>query len=606
MKSHPIKGRMLENEMDFDPLAMRQSVNKIMTAQMKEGGAPAMLGQVEQGNLSLRLAKGVVDVETKAPATLANTYENGSQTKMMTAVLVLQLVEQGKIGLEDKIADLLPPEMTAGLTNADQATVRQLLNMTAGIANYTEAVDEETGLPAFADWLLDHPGEVFGPEQALDMARGMEPTGAPGESYHYSNTNFLLLGQMLQAVTGKDFHELLAENIFAVAGMPDSGRILDSDPARLSSYFGDVASGQALDVTGLLWECVGESGVATTTQDMGAFIRALLVDKTLLSAEMLAEMTIMVSSSTQGDLTLGYGMGLGTILLDSGLHTIGHNGQTAGTVSTTDLNMLTGAIVTLAATSSGVNIEVASLMIHDLLTKAKVWQAVKDDGGPLQVQSGTAAQMRLIGVEDGLRFELAGAGLTLDRQVDRLTTGNLRFADGSVLVVGDNRKGQAGDALGNDHDILRDFAKAADKNNQLIGLAGNDRLAGGLGDDRLAGGDGSDHLLGRAGDDRLVGGAGADVLTGGQGADVFVFNSAGARDVIRDFARGQDHLSLAGLADELIFIRKADFHGQAGELRFESVNAGIEVQVDLDGDGQSDLAILLRGVGRITADDLIL
>ncbi|GHC56414.1 serine hydrolase [Neogemmobacter tilapiae] len=593
--------------MDFDPLAMRQSVNKIVAAAMKDGGAPAMLAQVAQGNLSLRLAKGVVDVDTKAPATMANTFENGSQTKMMTAVLVLQLVEQGKIALDDKIADLLPKELTQGLTNADQATVRQLLNMTAGIANYTEAVDPESGLPAFAAWLLAHPGETFGPEQALEMARGMAPTGKPGESYHYSNTNFLLLGQMLQAVTGKDFHALLAENIFAIAGMTDSGRILDADANRLSSYFGNPTGGSALDVTELLWECVGESGVATTTQDMLAFIKALLVDKSLLSAEMLAEMTNMVSATTEGDLTLGYGMGLGTILLEGGLQTIGHNGQTAGTVSTTDLNMLTGAIVTLAATSSGVSIETASLMIHDLLTKAKVWQTVEDDGSPLRVQSGTAAQMRLLEAENGLRFELAGAGLTLDRQVEGLTTANLRFADGSVLVVGDNRKGAAWDALTNDQDILRDFAKAAGQNNQLIGLGGDDRLAGGRGDDRLAGGEGADRLWGRAGDDRLVGGSGADVLTGGQGADVFVFDAAGPRDLIRDFVRGEDRLSLAGLTDGgLHFIRGQEFHGARGEVRFEARAKGVLVEADLDGDGLADMRVMLRGMERIGVDDLIL
>jgi Ca2+-binding RTX toxin-like protein len=128
---------------------------------------------------------------------------------------------------------------------------------------------------------------------------------------------------------------------------------------------------------------------------------------------------------------------------------------------------------------------------------------------------------------------------------------------------------------GNMLDIALDFAAAMAKDNHLMGLGGNDTLSGGDGDDWLQGGRGRDVLQGGAGD---------DVLAGGRGADVFVFTSADhGRDVIRDFAVGQDHIDLSGLPSYDVTLR----HGNT------VITAG-------------DLTVILHDVGHFEPGDLIL
>ncbi len=151
---------------------------------------------------------------------------------------------------------------------------------------------------------------------------------------------------------------------------------------------------------------------------------------------------------------------------------------------------------------------------------------------------------------------------------------------------------------------------------RLYGGRGGDLLEGKSGHDTLQGGKGADTLQGGDGRDRIVGGAGSDTLVGGAGNDIFVFLSAaesrpgGARDRIRDFERGEDHVDLrkfdgdAGRAgrQDLDFIGRDDFSGTAGELRSD----GGVLSADIDGDAQADFAVRLVGLGALGAGDLLL
>lgn len=152
--------------------------------------------------------------------------------------------------------------------------------------------------------------------------------------------------------------------------------------------------------------------------------------------------------------------------------------------------------------------------------------------------------------------------------------------------------------------------------NRLLGGNGKDKVSGGFGDDRLYGGGSADILSGQGGSDILVGGGGADRLAGGGGADVFVYNrrtesTAGAADVITDFASGTDCIDLSALdADAALagnqaftFIRARDFSADAsGQLRFE---AGV-LYGSTDADAAAELVIELSGVASIAAADFLL
>ncbi|MGC6401640.1 right-handed parallel beta-helix repeat-containing protein [Sphingomonas sp. FW199] len=172
-------------------------------------------------------------------------------------------------------------------------------------------------------------------------------------------------------------------------------------------------------------------------------------------------------------------------------------------------------------------------------------------------------------------------------------------------------------------------------NDSLIGLAGNDTIHGGEGNDAINGGDGDDYLsgnngddtltgangndilLGGAGNDTLSGALGDDVLTGGSGADSFNYRNDDFRgnDVITDFKASEgDKINLAlidansktAANDKFAFIGSAKFAGKAGELRASVTADGVLLQGDVNGDKIADFSILLKGLGAISVDDILL
>ena len=162
-----------------------------------------------------------------------------------------------------------------------------------------------------------------------------------------------------------------------------------------------------------------------------------------------------------------------------------------------------------------------------------------------------------------------------------------------------------------------DILNGADGNDTISGLAGNDALSGFAGADYLSGDAGNDQLNGGAGNDTLLGGAGRDELTGGTDSDFFRFDAlsdsavGGNRDLIVDFNRGQgDRIDLAlidantALAGDqaFTFIGTAAFGRVAGQLRF----SGGLLQVDVNGDGRTDMDIAVQGVSSLLATDLVL
>jgi D-alanyl-D-alanine carboxypeptidase len=615
---------------NFDPLAVTQALADSAEAQRATVNAPATLVQVSRGPLAVSVAAGVSDLETGSAANANQTFEIGSQTKLMTAVAILQLVEDGKISLDAPAATYLQPETIAGIANTDTVTVRQLLNMTSGIANYTE-VRDENDVPEFINALLENPDQIFGPEQALDLARGLPAVAAPGVEYFYTNTNYTLLGQIVEEVSGKSFFDALNDGIFTPAGMTDTFRQLGTKDPRLSSYLENPATGELVDVTRTLWEMRGEAGIASTTTDMTTFLRALLVEKTLLGPAALAEMMDFIPTGANDQIDTGFGLGLVKFAFIGGDTYLGFTGGTLGTASSTYLNTTTGNVIAVGATSSELDTLEGGFTVLQAIEQLDDFNLV-DDGSPLLFLSGSANVLDLTTGEDGLSFSLAGATLTLDRSLRSTTTETVSFADGSVLVVGDNMPGSARDNRSNTIDILRDFAGASDANNQVMGLGGNDKLRGGNGDDRLLGGNGSDNLSGRngddllqgeaghdrlfgdAGNDTLSGGSGRDTMTGGEGADTFVFQASNSRridhDIISDFESGIDQLDLSTITTFAAdggfhWIDGQQFSGAAGELRAVASKGGLRIEADFDGDLCADFNLTLQHVTTIGETDFV-
>ncbi|MGP3958057.1 serine hydrolase domain-containing protein [Nonomuraea sp. 3N208] len=203
-------------------------------------------------------------------------YRIGSQTKRLTATVVLQLVKEGKLGLEDKLSDLLPEVVSQdAVERADEITVRQLIRHTSGIPNWftPKLVD-------IYDFTTYYP-----PIELVKKSRSQPRTGEPGEKYFYSNTNYMLLGMIIEKVTGRSLAAEFARRLFVPLGM--SRTYLPVKPPE--GIKGPHGHGYSTDAEGKVHDMDrlnasfghGAGGVISTARDISAFSRAFHLGKLL-------------------------------------------------------------------------------------------------------------------------------------------------------------------------------------------------------------------------------------------------------------------------------------------------------------------------------------
>ncbi len=164
-------------------------------------------------------AVGYANLETRSRANAAYLYGIGSITKTFVACIVERLVDQGRLSLESTAADILGPDVVAGIPNADRATIRQLLNHTSGIPTWE--FDPEwirKGRGAESD-----PDRVWAKAETLEYVRGGRhpATNSPGKSYAYANTNYTLLGLVVEKITTRDIVDVLHNDLLEPLGLAD-------------------------------------------------------------------------------------------------------------------------------------------------------------------------------------------------------------------------------------------------------------------------------------------------------------------------------------------------------------------------------------------------
>jgi D-alanyl-D-alanine carboxypeptidase len=607
----------------FNPITLAKPVQNAVADFKKESLSPASFGRIETANYAVGSAAGVANKVTALKADADQRIEVGSQTKMMTATLILQLAGEGKINIDDLASKYLHASTLQGIAAADTATVRQLLQMTSGIANYTDVQTPGAALPLFAEKLLDNPDVAFTTDDALEIVRG-QPADAAQGTLSYSNTNYLLLGKIIEGITGKPLAETFETRIFQPAGMTHSDLAQATAPSDLVRGYRDI-NGSKQDVTDLKWDKYAEGGVVSTTADMIKFLKALCVDGKLLPAAQLAEMkTTMIANDTP-EVKAGFGLGLTKYDIAGRGTFYGFTGETFGFTTATFLSEKSGDTASFAVNlaGSGSDIEKSVLDLLNSIKSTPGWKPITSFDAKTDVMKIAAADAASAHVSGGTEFKAAfgDVSLKLPLRLASVTTKNIVFADSSVLVVGDNKVGTAGDDTANAIDIAKDFSKAIAMDNQLIGLGGNDRLAGGSGNDRLIGGEGNDVLNGRDGRDTLRGGTGRDVMWGGDDGDRFVFTSIidsgttkSSRDLIRDFDEAEDRISLYSIDantslegnQDFRFLGNKAFDGKAAALHFVKQGGNTIIEGDVNGDGRADFQIELFGLHKPSANDFIL
>ena len=191
--------------------AFAATLEPLLAAKIAQLGTPgAAVSVTIPGKGTWTKSFGVSDRATGTPMSAENHTRIGSVTKTMTAAVVLQLVDEGLVKLDEPIATYLQ-----GVPNGEMITVRQLLNMTSGLANTTES-------DAFNQSLDADTTKTFSVREVLQYAFDEPPLFAPGAQFYYTNTNYDLLGELAEKVTGVGLPELFTTRLFQPLGMTES------------------------------------------------------------------------------------------------------------------------------------------------------------------------------------------------------------------------------------------------------------------------------------------------------------------------------------------------------------------------------------------------
>ncbi|MFJ9694782.1 serine hydrolase domain-containing protein [Kitasatospora sp. NPDC101183] len=268
-------------------------------------GATAAVGEVRQDGRALwRGRAGVADLTTGEPVPAHARFRIGSVTKTFVATVVLQLAGERRLSLDDTVEHLLP----GAVPNGGGITLRQLLNHSSGLVDYTDApgIDPQTE-EQWRTWLAGPRWHTYQPAELLALATARAPYFPPGQGWHYSNTNYLLAGMIIEKITGTTWQQEVDERVIQPLGLRDT-TVPDVSPRVPGPHahgYVKLSTGP-VDITEFNPSVTSAAGRGiSTAADLNRFVAAL-VGGELLEPAQLAEMERLTPGAPGG----GYGMGL--------------------------------------------------------------------------------------------------------------------------------------------------------------------------------------------------------------------------------------------------------------------------------------------------------
>ncbi len=197
------------------PTPLDTALTDALAAAMAEYDVPgAVAGVWLADGGSWTSAQGLADLERETPASTTTTWPLRSVTKSFTVTLLLQLVDEGRVSLDDTIGTYVP-----GVTDGDRITLRELAGMTSGNADYTGE--------AFLQTFTADPGHRFTLDELNGFMLGQPAQFAPGARHVYTNANTNLLGAVVEEVTGQSYADALDERILNPLGLTDTRYLAD-------------------------------------------------------------------------------------------------------------------------------------------------------------------------------------------------------------------------------------------------------------------------------------------------------------------------------------------------------------------------------------------
>jgi len=257
-------------------------------------------------------------------------------TKSFVATVVLQLVGEGRLRLDDRLQRWLPGAVPGG----ERITIRQLLNHTSGLFDYTDDLQGPLRAKPTRQVYQQMAARRFAPRALVAMAARHRPLFPPGARFSYSNTNYVLLGLVVERVTGARLAGQLHRRILAPLGLADTelpgaqqrlrGQHLHGYAPPDRAWLPSDGPAGLLDVTQANPSWAWAAGaMVSSAADLARFYQALLGGR-LLDPELLQAMQTTVDASKQFGPGAGYGLGLLRLALGCGGQVWGHDGVIAG------------------------------------------------------------------------------------------------------------------------------------------------------------------------------------------------------------------------------------------------------------------------------------
>jgi len=271
-------------------------------------------------------SSGMADIDEGVKMLPCHVSKIASVTKSYIGVLSMVLVEEGVLNLDDPLTKWLDSEYTSNVENADQATFRQLLNHSTGIA---DVIDDNSFYLA----ILNDPSRFWEPEDLLEYVYGNAASFEVGTTTEYSNTNLLLAIMVIEAATGRQHEELLREKVLNPLNADNTYyHWHDELPDFVAQgYFDLYNNGTILNISNYnTGSGNGYGGIYATVYEMQNFIESLLRDKTLLpqsSLDKMLEFEPLVDGKSR---TLGLGIMKGFLDRPADEFGIGHSGRDLG------------------------------------------------------------------------------------------------------------------------------------------------------------------------------------------------------------------------------------------------------------------------------------
>ncbi|MGW7290440.1 serine hydrolase domain-containing protein [Streptomyces sp. NPDC054847] len=299
---------MTQTTIDRPGVSALQQAVQAAADRLVQAGAAGVQFRVTRGDNSFVVTSGIAELGSDRPVPADGRFRISCITKPFVAVVVLQLVAEGRLDLDRSVESYLPGLLPYG----EKITVRNLMQHTSGLYNYMDSFQKP------GDRFLRDRYKHYEPEDLIAIAAAKPLEFEPGTKFAYCNTNYFIVGLLIKKITGRSYREEITERVLEPLGLTET-TLPGDDPnipgphARGYMQIG----GEPVDVTLMNPSeagCAGE--IISTTADLDRFFCALF-DGTLLNEPEFTEMTTPLPPEMIENLPMGIGYGLGIMKLEN-------------------------------------------------------------------------------------------------------------------------------------------------------------------------------------------------------------------------------------------------------------------------------------------------